>query len=182
MHRFSKILNLKVQVMRKLLTMIILAAFVGLATTSSAQKIAFVNSSLLLQDMPQVKQAESEIQVLRTQLQKSYENDVAKWQGKLQDLQRKEQQGEISPKMLQDEAKVLEDDKQVLLKKEQDIMGQLQKKENELLQPILDKVNEAIKKVAEANGYQAVFDATPALLYVDPVIDINELVRTELGL
>ena len=168
--------------MRKFLTLIILVALVGFTSTASAQKIAFVNSSLLLQDMPQVKQAESEIQVLRTQLQKAYQNDVTKWQGKLQDLQRKEKQGEISPKMLQDEAKVLEDEQQGLIKKEQDMLGQLQEKENELLQPILNEVNEAIKKVAEANGYQAVFDATPALLYIDPVIDISELVRTELGL
>ncbi len=168
--------------MRKYLTLMILAAFIGIASTVTAQKIAFVNSSLLLQDMPQVKQAESEIQVLRTQLQKAYQNDVTKWQGKLQDLQRKEKQGEISPKMLQDEAKVLEDEQQGLIKKEQEMMGQLQEKENELLQPILNKVNDAIKKVAEANGYQAVFDATPALLYIDPVIDISELVRNELGL
>ena len=156
--------------------------FVAVATTVSAQKIAFDNSSLILQEMPAVKQAESDLKVLRTQLEKAYQNDVTKWQSKLQDLQRKEQQGEISPKMLQDEAAVLEEEKQSIVKKEQDMMTQLQKKENELLQPILDKVNNAIKKVAESNGYQAVFDATPALLYIDPVIDITAQVKTELGL
>lgn len=168
--------------MRKLLTLIILAACIGFASSAYGQKIAFVNSSLILQDMPRVKQAESELDVLKTQLQKQYQGEVTKWQGKLQDLQRKEKQGEISPKMLQDEAKVLEDEQQDLLKKEQEMLTQLQKKENELLQPILNDVNDAIKKVAEANGYQAVFDATPALLYIDPVIDISELVRGELGL
>ena len=168
--------------MRKLLTLIIFTVCIGFAATVQGQKIAFVNSSLILQDMPTVKQAESELDVLKTQLQKQYQSEVTKWQTKLQDLQRKEKQGEISPKMLQDEAKVLEDEQQGLLKKEQDMLSQLQKKENELLQPILNDVNDAIKKVAEANGYQAVFDATPALLYVDPVIDISELVRSELGL
>lgn len=169
--------------MRKILTAMIIAVLVSMSTMADAQNnIAFVNSSLILQDMPEVKQAESEIQVLRSQLQKQYENDVTKWQQKLQELQRKEQQGEISPKMLQDEAKVLETEQQTLAQTEQKMVAQLQEKENELLQPILDKVNNAIKKVADANGYQAVFDATPALLYVDPAIDISELVRTELGL
>ena len=168
--------------MKKLITLIILATIIGFSTTSYAQKIAFANSALILQEMPAVKQAESDLKVLRTQLEKAYQNDVTKWQTKLQELQKKEAQGEMSPKMLQDEAAALEGEKQGLLQKEQDMMGQLQKKENELLQPILDKVNAAIKKVAEADGYQAVFDATPALLYIDPVIDITAQVKTELGL
>ena len=57
------------------------------------------------------------------------------------------------------------------------------KKREEKLKPILEKVNNAIQTVAKENGYLYVIDATAGtLLYADEANDLQNLVRTKLGL
>jgi outer membrane protein len=60
-----------------------------------------------------------------------------------------------------------------------------QKKEAELLEPVQKKAQEAINKIAKANGYIAVFNtAVPSLVYFDEaqLVDIAALVKKELGI
>jgi outer membrane protein len=66
----------------------------------------------------------------------------------------------------------------------------MQKKEVEVMNPIYEKANEAVKKVATAGGYVAIFSTTgdqPAsagLAYFDPaaLTDITASVKKELGI
>ncbi len=61
---------------------------------------------------------------------------------------------------------------------------QLQKRNMELLQPIYDKINKAIEKVALKNGYTYVLDlSTGTVAYHSPSSeDLNPLVLKELGI
>ena len=59
------------------------------------------------------------------------------------------------------------------------------KKENELIEPVQNKANDAVNKVAKANGYIAVFNTSiPSLAYFDEaqLTDIAALVKKELGI
>lgn len=152
------------------------------STWSFAQKIAYVNSSSLLNEMPEVKQAESELDVLKTQLQKKYELQVKAFQTKVQDFQRKQQSGEMSPKAIQDEEAKLTQEQESIVAQEQQIQDQLVNKRNELLKPIFDKVQAIINELAKANGYMLVLDASPTVLFVDPSVDLTAQVKTKLGL
>ena len=62
-------------------------------------------------------------------------------------------------------------------------MGTAERKNNTLVKPLLDKINAAIKQVAEQKGLQAVWKAE-ALLYADEknVIDITVEVAGVLGI
>lgn len=151
-------------------------------TWSLAQKFAYVNSSSLLNEMPEVKQAESELDVLKTQLQKKYELQVKAFQTKVQDFQRKQQSGEMSPKAIQDEEAKLTQEQDTIVAQEQQIQEQLVAKRNELLKPIFDKVQSIINELAKTNGFLMVFDASPTVLFVDPSVDITAQVKTKLGL
>jgi len=52
-----------------------------------------------------------------------------------------------------------------------------------LLQPIYDKVNTAIKAVAEEEGYAFIFDgSTQVLLYADETTDVSSKVKAKLGM
>ena len=60
-----------------------------------------------------------------------------------------------------------------------------QKKEAELLEPVQKKAQDAVNKIAKANGYLAVFNTgVPSLAYFDEaqLTDISELVKKELGI
>ena len=61
---------------------------------------------------------------------------------------------------------------------------QLQQKEAELFQPVMEKAQAAIEKVAKANGFTYVFDlgAGGLLYFSEQSVDILPLVKKELGI
>lgn len=66
----------------------------------------------------------------------------------------------------------------------------MQRKEQEVMSPIYEKADEAVKKVASAGGYMAIFNtagdqaASAGLAYFDPatLTDITPAVKAELGI
>ena len=61
--------------------------------------------------------------------------------------------------------------------------GELYKKRQSLLKPVQDDVYNAVKKVAEERGYQAIFDRASAsdIIYASPRIDVSNEVLAKLG-
>jgi outer membrane protein len=146
-----------------------------------AQKFGYINSSALLVDLPEVKQAESDLEAFSKQLQKKGQDMVTKFQTDVQAFQKKVEAGELSPKLQDEEEKRLEAVRAELGKYEQDMTTQIQTKRETLLKPIYDKVNDAIKAVATEGGYQYVFDQG-VLLYFEPSADISAAVKKKLGI
>jgi outer membrane protein len=147
-----------------------------------AQKFGFMNSAAIMAEVPEVKQAESNLKAYQEQLSKQGQQKVEALQAKYADLAKKEKQGEIAPKALQEQAEKLKAEEEDLGKLEQDMQNQLAQKREALLQPILDKINKAITEVAKENGFAYIFDSSAGmLLYADETTDISNLVRTKLG-
>lgn len=61
--------------------------------------------------------------------------------------------------------------------------GELFKKRQSLMQPIQDDVYNAVKAVAEEQGYQAIFDraSSQAIVFATPRIDVSNQVLAKLG-
>ena len=164
---------------------LILAVLVSVSVSAGAQKFGYLNSAAILQEMPEVKQAEADLEVLQKQLQSRGETMLQEFQAKYQELERKNQQGEISPKELEEESQSLKADETKLAQFEQDMQRQVLERRDALLQPILDRVNVAIEEVAKEEGYTYIFDASPGtgiLLYADESTDIVEKVKAKLGM
>ncbi|MEO5581250.1 MAG: OmpH family outer membrane protein [Saprospiraceae bacterium] len=148
-----------------------------------AQKFGFTNSAMIMSEVPEVKQAESNLKAYQEQLTKQGQIKVEALQSKYQELARKEKQGEIAPKALQEQSEKLKAEEDDLAKLEQDMQGQLAQKREALLQPILDKINKGIQDVAKEHGYSFIFDSSAGmLLYADESNDVTTLVRSKLGL
>lgn len=124
-----------------------------LTMTAQAQKFGFVNSGSILEGMPQVKEAESNLEALGKQLQAKGEKMMQDFQLKYQELERKVQAGEITPKAQETETAMLEEERNKILAYDQDMQKQLGDKRESLLAPILDQVKTAIDAVAKENGY-----------------------------
>jgi len=170
--------------MKKLLTCAcLMLALTFMSTTVSAQKFGYVNSQLLLSEMSEVEQAKANLEVLGQQLRKKGEAMVTDLQAKYADAQKKAAEGTLSPKDQETEMTKLKTKEAEIAKFEQDMMQQLQKKEADLLQPIYDKVNTAIKAVAQEEGYAFIFDgSTQVLLYADESTDVSSKVKAKLGM
>lgn len=167
----------------KAIKYILAAAFIIAGMQGNAQKFGYLNSAGILSEVPEVKQAESNLKAYQEQLSKQGQQKVEALQAKYQELARKEKQGEIAPKALQEQADKLKLEEEELAKLEQEMQGQLAQKREALLQPILDRVNKAIQDIAKENGYTYIFDSsTGILLYADEASDVSALVRAKLGL
>jgi len=154
-------------------------------TGAQAQKFGYVDSNSILESMPKVKEAESELEALNKQLQAKGQKMMQDFQAKYEELQRKVQAGEITPKDQDIQSAALEEERQKIVAFDQEMQTQMAQKRDSLLAPILEEVRTAIQSVAKDNGYTYVFDGSPGvgvLLYDDETTNITSLVKTKLGL
>ena len=140
---------------------IALVAFGFGGATLQAQKFGYVNTNKILSELPAVKQADANIEALRTQLEAKYQKDV------------------LSPKQQEEEAAKIRVKEEAIRKFEQESQGKLLAKRNELIEPILEKINAAITAVGKEGGYQFIFDEQ-VLLYKAASDDVTDLVKAKL--
>lgn len=148
-----------------------------------SQKFGYLNSVALLSELPEVKQADSNLKAFQTQLTKRGQEMVKELQDKAAELERKKELGTISPKDYQDQAAKLQEEETKIGAYEKEVYDKLAKKREEEYKPILDRVNTAMQDVAKENGFLMVFDSgTQILLYGDPAFDVTPLVKAKLGI
>ncbi|HMQ46380.1 MAG TPA: OmpH family outer membrane protein [Saprospiraceae bacterium] len=152
-----------------------------LTTALQAQKFGYVNSAAILAEMPEIKQAEANLEALQKQLQKKGQEMIEKLQQDYQEVQQKVELGQLSPVQQETEGQRLQAAQNEIAKFEQDMVAQVQKKRDELLEPIYNRVNEAIKAVAVDQGFQFIFDQG-ILLYSEESQDVSAFVKAKLGL
>lgn len=168
--------------MRKILMTLVIAVVACVA--ASAQKFALVDMEYIFSNVPSYEMANEQLNQLSQRWQKEVES-VSK------------EAENMYNSYLAD--KVFLTDEQVK-KREADIVakektatelryryfgpeGELYQKRQTLLKPIQDEVYNAVKKVAEERGYQAIFDRASSsdIVYASPRIDISNEVLAKLG-
>lgn len=159
--------------------LIVAVAFVSFSMSASAQKFGYINSQELISQLPEVKEANANIETLKTQLQKKGQDMITVLQTKYSKLEA--DRDNYSPKQLEVEAGKLKAEEQKIAEFDQSSQQRIMTKSEELLKPIQEKINVAIKEVAEENGYTYIFDASLGIvLYADPATDVTALVKAKL--
>lgn len=149
-----------------------------------AQKFALVDMEYILKNIPSYEMANEQL------------NQVSlRWQ---KEVEAKAKEAETLYKNFQADMVFLTDEQKK--KKEEEIMakekeatelrnryfgpeGELFKKRQSLMKPIQDDIYNAIKKVSEERGYQAIFDRASSanIIYASPRIDVSNEVLDKLG-
>jgi outer membrane protein len=167
--------------MKQLKTLLVtITLFAALSFVSAQSKIAHIDVQKLLSEMPEMKAAQAELKKLedtyRTDLQTSYQEFQNK--AKLYDSEASNK----TPQENEKRAVELGDFEKRLGEAQQAASKELQKKQMELYQPILEKANKAVQKVARAQGFQYVVDASPgAGVILADGKDLIAEVKKELG-
>lgn len=155
-----------------------------LATTTQAQKFAYVDTDYILNKIPDFKQAQDKLDALSADWQKEIENKYAD----VELMYRTYQQEQV---LLTDEMKVKRED--AIIKKETAAKnlqqkyfgpeGELYIKRQELIKPIQDKIYDAIQQLAANNKYAIVFDSSSDLimLYKNNNLDKSDKVLDLMG-
>ena len=167
--------------MKKTILLTIALAF---ATASGfAQKFGYCNTTQILSLIPEVKAADSDLKAFQTQLNKRGQDMVKALQDKATELQRKKEQGTISPNDYQTQETKLKEDQDKIAKYEQEVNTQLAQKREELYKPIFERFNKAMNDVAKENGFSLVFDTNAqVMLYADESLDLTKQVKAKLGI
>lgn len=169
--------------MKALKTYLIVSLCLLATAMVSGQKFGYINSQQLIQQIPQVKEANAELETIKKQYEKQGQDKVSALQTKYAALERKQAQGEISPKQLEVEAQTLEQEKMEIAKFQQEIQQKLVEKSETLLSPLRDRIDAAIKSVATEQGFTYIFDQSMGIiLYADESTNVSELVKAKLNL
>ena len=161
---------------------ILIAAILGVCTVS-AQKFARINLQEIIVAMPEFSAAQKNLEAFGKDLQEQMEQIQVDFNNKLADFQKNQENMAASVKQIKQQE--LEQLQQRYAEFQQIAQQDFQKKEGELLEPVQKKAQEAVNKVAKANGYIAVFNTSvPSLAYFDEaqLTDIAALVKKELGI
>ena len=149
-----------------------------------AQKFAFVDVDFVLNKIPAYESAQDQLDQVSQKWQqevdskmeevktlyKNYQNDVVFLSAEM----KIKRENEIVSK---------EDAAKALRKKYFGPEGELFKKRESLMKPIQDEVYNAVREVAEEEGYSVIYDKTSQLnvIYATASLDVSNLVIKKLG-
>ncbi len=168
--------------MKKFIVTLSIVFVMGFA--ASAQKFALVDMEYILKNVPTYEMANEQLNQLSQRWQKEVEAIGKEAENMYQNY--------LSDKVfLTDEQAKKREEEIVAKEKEATELrykyfgpeGELYKKRQSLLKPVQDDVYNAIKKVADERGYQAIFDRASAsdIIYASPRIDVSNEVLAKLG-
>ncbi|MBI5471128.1 MAG: OmpH family outer membrane protein [Ignavibacteriae bacterium] len=166
--------------MNKLVVSILAVVALMIGAANAQQKIAYVNSTKIFQEVPEAQDAQKRLEALAKPVQDEIEKQEKAIQDKVDEYKKKESLlNDAAKKTAQQEIYDLDQKlrEYKLQKLGQD--GELAKQQDRILNPIKEKILKAIEVVAKAEKYTFVFDQTESvrvLLYGDPKEDLTNRV------
>ena len=145
-------------------------------SANAQQKIGVVNTSAIMEALPDVKAATTKIQ----DLAKQYDSEIKRMQDelkvKLEAYQKEEaSMTDVIKKRRQQELQEMES-------RTQNSYQMMQKEQEKLMAPIRTKVTTAINKVCEANGCAYIFESGVLLAMGSSALDLTQAVKDALGI
>ena len=158
--------------------LILFVAATGFVNAQS--KVAHINVQQLLSEMPEMKAAQAELKKLQETYRADIESSMTELKNKY--TQYSNEATSKSEEENQKRAVELQGFEKNIQEAEQAAVQEMQKKQQELFAPISEKAKAAIEKVAAAEGFDYVIDASPGLsLIVAKGKDLLPAVKQELG-
>ncbi|WP_298642876.1 OmpH family outer membrane protein [uncultured Prevotella sp.] len=163
--------------MKKLILMLML--FAPIATF--AQKFGHINSQTVIESLPEYVKARAEVEGQA----KAYDNDLQAMQKEIQT--KAEAYDKNQSTMNETKRKETEAELQNLYQKfqqaQQDNSQALQKLQQEKMQPIISKLQNAIKSVGKAGGYVYIMDVSSGIPYISDSLskDVTAEVKAEMN-
>lgn len=162
----------------------IASAVLGMAPVSAQLKIGYIDSNRILATFKEAQDVRKQLE----DISKQWENEAKDMQTQIKDLQEQleSQSLLLSEQRKQEKAQEIQN---LYLKYQQYLnekfgpQGEVVKKEAELLKPVIDKINTAIKKIGESDGYSYIFDVVAAnILYAsEDQADLTDKLLEELN-
>lgn len=166
----------------KLLLSFVLVLSVSYCVEAQSLKIGYVDSSAVMELLPERAKLEQDLQAYAAELQAEVQAMYTEYQNKIQDYQAN--QATMSNLIRQSKEKEIVDLETRIREFESSADIALQNKQLELVTPLIEKVQNAVNTVGKEKGFTYILDkAVGAVVYIgDDAIDITPDVKAKLGL
>lgn len=161
-----------------------ICALIGTGGFLNAQKFAFIDSEYILKNISSYETAQEQLNILS----KKWQSEVEKKQQEVKTLYQSYQSDLAfmsAEQKSKREAQIVSAEKQLadLNQKYFGAEGELFKNREKMIQPIQDQLYEAVKEIANSQGYSMILDraTTEGVIFVTPKIDISNEVLQKLG-
>ncbi|MCR5709539.1 MAG: OmpH family outer membrane protein [Bacteroidales bacterium] len=166
---------------------IVLLAFclLSLGAVSQAQNLKFghINTGELISLMSERDSAVLKLQAYQDDLIETLNGMETEYNNKLNEYQRK--RNEWAPVVIETKERELGELGQRMQQFQQNAQQEMAQMQQELMTPVIEKAQNAITKIAKANGLVYVFDlSVGSLIYYDEAVSVNllPLAKKELGI
>ena len=161
--------------------------FLGLALSVGslqAQKFGHLNVGNLLSSMPEAAAADKQLEAYQGQLVSKGKTMAETLKTDYETFAAAVQRGEKTAKQIQEKEAALKAEQEKIAAYEQEVMQKLGTRREELLQPLLERVDEAIKAVGEENDFTFIFDSSAfnVVMFAEESTDVAGLVKAKLGM
>ncbi|WP_210462988.1 MULTISPECIES: OmpH family outer membrane protein [Rufibacter] len=168
--------------MNKLKSLLV-AAFLLVSVASFAQtgtvKIGYTNANYIISQLPESRQIESDLKAHSGQLEKELQNKYKDYQTKVEAY--KKGAPTMTDVVRADREKELTTLQASIEEFQRNADASLQKKEQAALEPVMNKIQKSIDKVAKENGYTHIFTAEALLYGPEDGNSFTDLVLKDLG-
>ena len=157
--------------------------FMTTLLSAQAQNFALVDMEYILKQIPSYEQANKEIENLSRQWQQAVEAKANEAKSLYEAYQKAASKLNATQRTAREEAIIkIEKEASELRKTYFGPEGEMMKKRQELITPIQDAIYNAVKRVANRKGYDAIIDRASAqsMIFASPRIDISNEVIKEL--
>lgn len=154
----------------------------ALSVTAFGQKFGYINSEYILSQFQEFKEAQSKLEVEGRKLETQYYAMAASLDSLQQDYERQKfLMTESNRATKESDMRRLAEEIQRFQVEKLGPQGEFYQKQQALADPVLQKINTAIKKVGEDGSYDFIFDTVAGnVLYAQDKYDLTEKVLKEL--
>ncbi len=161
---------------------LLLAALIAMPTMAFAQKFAIINTQTVVEAMPEMAQARTQLEASSKKYQEEFNKLQETFQKSYEEYQKLEQDA-TTPQTIKDRrVQELQEMQSKIQQFRETVSQDLEKQQQQLMAPIQQKVADAIKGVGASGSYTMIFENVLPLYTGSDVEDITPQVKSRLGL
>ena len=154
------------------------AILIALPAIASAQaKFGVVNSQQIFAELPETKEAETQMEAASAKFQSELQDEYNKVYTEFQNMDANTPET-IRQRRMTD----IQEKSQRIGQFQQSASEDLDRMQQQLLAPIQQKIADAIKAVGQENNFTMIFDVTQPVYVGTDVVDATDLVKKKLGI
>lgn len=153
----------------------------SLAMGAHAQKYGYINSAEILEAMPEVKSANTELEKISKDMQAQIKVKSEKLQEDSKKFSTRSSTSNLSQSEYNAEVAKLDAAQKEVSELETEMNKTIEAKQQALMKPIYEKLNNAVKAVAQEKGASAVF-FSDVFAYAEDIINFTPAVKAKLGI